>query len=119
MNAGTTINQRDIVLIDVPYSDLSGMKKRPVLIISDNEHNSHNEDIICCAVTSNPRNYAKSIEISMQELEFGRLEPTSRIKATKIFALDKNNIQKIIARLNTEKSRQVVKLLNEAIEIKS
>lgn len=59
MKDGIIANQRDIVLIVCPYSDLSQNKKRPVLILSNNDYNFHNEDIICCAITSNPRNYAR------------------------------------------------------------
>ena len=73
MKNGMVVNQRDIVLIVYPYSDLSQKKKRPVLVLSNNDYNFHNEDIICCAITSNPRNYANSVEFSSVDLESGSL----------------------------------------------
>ncbi len=62
MKDGTNINQREIVLIPFPYTDLSQNKKRPAIILSNAEHNSKNQDLIYCAITSNPREYANSIK---------------------------------------------------------
>ena len=42
----------EIVLIPVPFSDLSSVKKRPVLVISNMAHNMKNNDIIVVAITS-------------------------------------------------------------------
>ena len=38
--------QGEIVLIPVPFSDLSASKKRPVLVISNDGHNAASQDII-------------------------------------------------------------------------
>lgn len=117
MKGGIIVNQRDIVLIVYPYSDLSQKKKRPVLVLSNNNYNFHNEDIICCAITSNPKNYANSIGFSSVDLESGRLPFESRIKSNKVFTLNQNFIIKKLARLNIEKSKEVVEKLNIFIEI--
>ncbi|MEK6886775.1 MAG: type II toxin-antitoxin system PemK/MazF family toxin, partial [Nanoarchaeota archaeon] len=52
MKGGIVYKQRDIVLIPFPYSDLTGAKQRPALIISNNKIN-HTQDKICCLITSN------------------------------------------------------------------
>jgi mRNA interferase MazF len=46
-------NQGEILLIPVPFSDLSSVKKRPVLVLSNSAHNSASRDIIVIAITSN------------------------------------------------------------------
>ncbi len=46
-------NQRDIVLIPIPFTNLSSSKRRPVIIISENEYNHSNPDVIVVAITSN------------------------------------------------------------------
>ena len=38
--------QRDIIIVPFPFSDLSGSKQRPVLILSTLEYNKHTEDLI-------------------------------------------------------------------------
>jgi len=45
----------EIVLIPVPFSDLSSVKRRPVLVISNRAHNSTDSDMIVVAITSNLR----------------------------------------------------------------
>jgi len=45
------VNQKSIVLVPFPYSDLSGRKVRPALIVSNPRFNEH-EDVIVCALTS-------------------------------------------------------------------
>ena len=42
--------QGEILLIPVPFSNLSTVKKRPVLVLSNNAHNSSNKDIIVIAI---------------------------------------------------------------------
>ena len=114
---GINVKQRDIILIPFPYSDLSQEKRRPAVIISDSEYNTHNEDVICCAITSNPREYHQSIEINNQDLDDGSLMFNSRVKPSKIFTLNQSSVIKRLARLNIPKSKEVVKQLNVSIKI--
>ena len=44
-------DQGEIILIPFPYSDLTGFKKRPALIISNSKLNE-TEDKVCCLITS-------------------------------------------------------------------
>ncbi len=74
MKFGTNIKQRDIVLIPFPYSDLSTEKKRPVLIISNENYHKNNQDVICCALTSSKREIYHGIKINNQNLEEGNLK---------------------------------------------
>ena len=114
---GAIISQRDIVLIPFPYSDLSQHKKRPVVVISGKEYNKKNSDLICCAITSNPRDYANSILISTKDLDTGTLNYDSKIKPNKVFTLEQNKVIKHIGRLNISKSKEVVSNLNICIKI--
>lgn len=43
---GIMYKQSEIVLVPFPYSDLSYTKKRPVLIVSNNEYNLKYPDIL-------------------------------------------------------------------------
>ena len=45
--------QRDIVLIAVPYADLSTAKRRPVLILSSDAHLQQSPDMLVATITSN------------------------------------------------------------------
>lgn len=47
------VKQRDIILINFPFSDLTGTKVRPALVISNNEYNQNKLDALVLAITSN------------------------------------------------------------------
>ena len=44
-------NQGDVLLIPIPFSDLSSVKKRPVLVLSNDNYNKVTDDIIVVAIT--------------------------------------------------------------------
>lgn len=117
MNDGTNVSQRDIILIPFPYSDLSQTKRRPAIILSNGEYNSNNLDIICCAITSNPRSYENSVEIKSKDFESGDLDYDSRVKPNKIFTLNQNMVVKKLAKLNIKKSKEIVKNVDIIIKI--
>ena len=117
MKYGTNIEQRDIVLIPFPYSNLTTNKKRPVVIISNKNYNDKNKDIICCAITSKFKNEKENIIIEDQNLETGKLKVKSAIKPEKIYSLFKKRIIKIIGKLKVDKSKEIIKSLNKNIEI--
>ncbi len=114
-SAGTNIEQRNIVLIPFPYTDLSGAKKRPGLVISSNEFNSMNEDVICCLITSNLEDRQHAITIDSKDMETGFLEFESKIKPYRIFTINKKLIYKTLGRLSLIKSNLVVEEINKII----
>jgi mRNA interferase MazF len=46
--------QGDILLVPIPFTDLSSQKRRPVIVISNNFYNKKTTDILVVAMTSNP-----------------------------------------------------------------
>jgi mRNA interferase MazF len=65
--------QRDIVLIPMPFTDLSSQRRRPVIVISNNEYNQKTSDIIVVALTSNLRPADYSFTITSADLQVGTL----------------------------------------------
>ncbi|MHA1911032.1 MAG: type II toxin-antitoxin system PemK/MazF family toxin [Candidatus Kariarchaeaceae archaeon] len=102
---GTPYNQGDIVLVPFPFSDLSGHKKRPVLIISID--NQIDNDVISCVITSNPRKVNHSIIIDSGDLKTGSLPLQSKIRVNKIFTLEKSIILKKIGTLDDKTLNRV------------
>jgi len=115
MSDGTQFKQRDIVLVSFPYTDFSSAKKRPAVIISRSHFNVTHADVICCAITSNPKEYGSSINLSNQDLVVGAIRFDSRIKPTKLFTLSQGNILRKIAIISNEKCREILAVLNDAI----
>ncbi len=63
-----TLEQRGIVLLPVPFSDLSSVKRRPVLVLSSYEYNSTSSDVVVAAITSNPSSGHYGIRITSDKL---------------------------------------------------
>ncbi len=116
-SAGTSIEQRSIVLVPFPFSDLTSAKKRPALVISNTEFNNKNEDIVCCLITSNPA-ARDAIKITSKDMESGFLEFDSRVKPYRLFTVSKNIIYKVLGKLSKEKSQLVTDEIGKLIEIR-
>ncbi|WP_061214110.1 type II toxin-antitoxin system PemK/MazF family toxin [Syntrophomonas wolfei] len=84
--------QGEIVLIPIPFSNLQSIKKRPVLIISNDYYNELTGDIIVLAITSNLNEKKYSIEITDDNLDEGQLKIKSCIRCDKIYTLSQEII---------------------------
>lgn len=92
--------QGDIVLIPVPFTDLSSIKRRPVIVVSNNEYNLKTGDMVVVAMTSNPLPSDYSFTITSEDLESGRLNRSGKVRADKIYTLSQSIADKIFGRVN-------------------
>jgi len=105
----STYKQRDIALVPFPFSDLSGRKARPVLILSNDTYNQESADVLVCGLTTNLRRMPYSVIISADDVEQPcTLRHRSRIKADTIVSLQQSLLIKPIARLRRSVFKQVV-----------
>lgn len=109
MKYGTQFRQGDIVIVPFPFSDLSGTKQRPVLILSKTEYNDNCEDIITCGITTNKKDSRHIVLFDNNCLIEGQIPYPSRIKVDKLFTLEKKIVIKKIARINPETFEKVKK----------
>jgi mRNA interferase MazF len=109
--------QRDIVLVPFPFSDLSGQKVRPVLILSNDAYNQQSADVVVCGLTTNlsPAPYSIIIEVTDVE-QPGTLRQKSKIKADTIASLEQSILIKQIARLKLPVFKQVVTEVKDLIK---
>ena len=87
----------DILLIKFPFTDLSNAKKRPVLVIQ-NENSMG--DFVCFQITSKDTQSCLTL-IKDNDLSAGKLTLTSYVKYDKCFTLNSSIVDKKIARVNT------------------
>ncbi len=111
------ISQRDILLVPFPFSDQSGRKVRPVVVVSNLEFNEHSEDYLVAGITSNISREKYSIRISSADLEEGQLFTRCCVKAENLLKIDRELVVKKIGRLNKQKFRDIVKILGKIISI--
>ena len=100
MKSGIVFNQGDILIVPFPFSDLTSIRQRPVLVLSKEQYNKKCEDIITCGITSNLKDSLCSVLIEDFNLSEGKIPVKSRIKADKLFTLNKSIVIKKLARIN-------------------
>lgn len=105
--------QKEIVLLPFPYTDLSISKLRPALIISNKKLNN-SEDRICCLVTSNSPKQGMFIE--KNSFERGALPFKSWVKPQRIFTINSKIIQKGLCKINSEFYNKILGEINEYIK---
>jgi mRNA interferase MazF len=110
---GIEIKQRDIVLVPFPYSDLSSSKRRPALVVSNNNYNTKFNDVVVAVITSNLYKDDFSLELKNSDLEYGILPEESIVKVHKLFTVDKGRILKKFSNVNEPYFEKISVLLNE------
>ena len=110
------MNQRELVLLPFPFSDLSGRKVRPALVVSNDNFNKNSDDVIVCAVTSNITRSNYSVLIIQKNLEEGKLFVKSIIKIENILKIKKSLVLKKIGRINKSTFSKVKEKINEIIK---
>mgnify|MGYP001576481273 CR=1 FL=1 len=110
------IEQRDLLLVPFPFSDQSGRKVRPVIVLSNKKFNEHSEDILVVGVTSNISKDNYTINLTNKELEDGKLFTQCCIKIENILKIDKELIIKKIGRIKQDKLREITEKLFKIIE---
>lgn len=114
--SGIKYKQREIVLVPFPYSDLTSTKRRPVLIVSNDEYNKKFQDAVVCVITSNLHKDEYSVELGNSHLEIGMLPESSVIKAHKLFTIHQSKIIKKFSLVKTDLFEKVVEKIEHLIE---
>ncbi len=107
MNGGMMFSKGDIVIISFPFSNLAQGKKRPVVVLAE-----RGDDIIACAITSNP--YVEGIPL---EYEVGLPPFPSKIKYWQIHTFVKDLAIKKVARASRKTYKDLVTQITKLIEI--
>jgi mRNA interferase MazF len=94
--------QGDIVLVPVPFTDLSSQKRRPVIVISNDAYNRSAQDVVVVAMTSNPAVAAHSFRIRSTDLVEGALNRPGTVRADKIYTLAKSIIVKKFGKVSAD-----------------
>lgn len=103
--------QGDILLVPIPFTDLSSQKRRPVIVISNNIYNQKTTDLIVVAMTSNPVEADYSFTITSDDLEKGTLNHPGKVRVDKIYTISKSIIVKLFGRVNEKALERVRKEL--------
>lgn len=108
---GMSYKKGDILLVNFPFTDLINSKKRPVLVIKDeNEYG----DIVCFQITSKS-NQSNLIKIEQNDTVGKPLKLISFVKYDKCFTIDSGIIDKKITIVNNDFLTRLKKLFCEEV----
>ena len=105
--------QGDIVLVPVPFTDLSSQKRRPTIVVSNDAYNRATPDVIVIAMTSSPAAAAHSLRINSSDLVEGALNPPGTVRVDKIYIL----AQCIVVKKFGKVSPQVIERIRQMLEV--
>ncbi|MEK6883244.1 MAG: type II toxin-antitoxin system PemK/MazF family toxin [Nanoarchaeota archaeon] len=110
------IEQRDLLLVPFPFSDQSGRKVRPVIVISNNNFNNNSEDILVVGLTSNIAKDKYTINLTTNDLEEGKLSTTCCIKSENLLKIEKELAIKKIGKVKTSILKNISSKILEIIK---
>ena len=94
----------DIVIAMFPYTDLSGAKDRPSVVVA----NVGMGDWILCEITGSPRSRPGDIAIGPGDMQVGRLSPDSRVRPSRVHALNERVFGRYVGHLTDAKLAEIL-----------
>lgn len=110
------INQREIYLVPFPFTDFSQRKRRPVLILSQDEYIEDHPDVVCSAITSQEGN-PECVPVDNSHLDSGHLKKDSYVLTDKIMTIEQSELIHSIGKLSVDRSKDVADEIEAHIEI--
>lgn len=107
--------QGEIVLVPIPFTDLSSQKRRPVVIVSNDAYNAKTMDMVVVAMTSNPAAVDYSFALTSADLRKGTLNRPSRIRVDKIYTLSQSTMLKTFGQVNMATLERIRQTLQDLI----
>jgi len=93
-----------VVVLPFPFSNLSGSKRRPALVLAD----LPGADILLCQITSQATRDALALPLTATDFASGALPVASFIRPSRLFTADKSIIVRKAGSLRADLQRQVV-----------
>ena len=101
----------EVVVIPFPFSDLSGSKRRPALVIADRG----GDDIMLCQITSQAKRDGLDILLQAVDFSTGQLPIDSHIRPNKIFTADRRITRYVVGKVDGRKYREVAQRIVELV----
>ena len=107
-----TLSPASIVVVEFPFTDLSGSKLRPAVVLCD----AGRGDWLLCQITSNPHSDPGAVKITPENLASGSLAMLSFARPTKLFTASDALMRKRIAVLNDETFKEILLTTIKALQ---
>jgi len=112
------VKRGDVVLIAFPFSDLTGNKVRPAIVVSSDIYNKGNQDALFMLISSNivsPRSIDYVIPSSHSDFQLTGLRTTSLVKVDKIVSLLQSIAKRHLGVLSNDMQGSIDKILVDVL----
>ena len=119
MPSTTTYKRGQVVVVNVPFSNQSGSKPRPALIISADAFHRNLPDVIVCPISSQPRFYRRPGpgDQPLRQWKAVGLQHASTARISNILAVDKKIIGRVLGALLQDDLERVAEGLRQAFAL--
>jgi mRNA interferase MazF len=116
------VNRGDVVLLDHPFSDATGSKVRPALVVQSDARNALLAETVVALITKNLKYVGKDttqllIDLGTPEGKASGLKVNSAVKCGKLYTVHEDNIRKKIGVLPATLMTQINDCLKAALEL--
>jgi mRNA interferase MazF len=105
-----TFKKGEIILLPYPFTNLSGFKIRPAIIIKN-----LSQDYLVMQITSQS-SYLESVKLEQSDFEKGSIMTHSYVRPEKLFIVHESKIIRKIALVRTSKVNEIIAKLIEILQ---
>ena len=110
----TDIRRNEIYFAEIQFSDSNETKKRPVIILSNNNYNKEEPDVITCGVSSNIIHRCH-FPIVKSDLSYGNLFLDAGVRVDMINKTSKKRLLVKIGKITDDFHKRLVERIVELI----
>jgi mRNA-degrading endonuclease toxin of MazEF toxin-antitoxin module len=116
------VRRGDVVLLDHPFSDASGSKVRPALVVQSDARNTILTETVVALITKNLTHIGRDatqllIDLGTPDGKASGLRVNSAVKCGKLYTVHEDNVQKKIGTLSAALMAKVSDCLKVALEL--
>jgi mRNA interferase MazF len=117
MPSTTTYRQGHVVVVEVPFADLSGTKRRPALVVSAEKFHRVLPDLIVCPISSQARFYRRPGpgDCPLSDWRRAGLRHPSTVRISKLLAIEKQIVRKALGVLPPDDLARVAGGIRQAL----
>ncbi len=97
----------DVVLVEIPFSNGSGRKLRPGLVVSSDEFNNKSKDIVLLKITGSQFGTEYEVKLTNKWLTEGELKKTSWVDVGFLVTVEQDLVLKRIARVKPQFMKKI------------
>jgi mRNA-degrading endonuclease toxin of MazEF toxin-antitoxin module len=119
MPSTTTYRRGQVAVVEVTFSDGSGSKPRPALVVSAETFHRSLPDIVVCPISSQPRYYRRPGpgDRPLRSWRAAGLRHPSAVRVSKLLAVDKGIVKRVIGDVAPDDLAGVDGILRRALAL--